>query len=120
MERVFAIYRLTHGPEGPRELLEALRSATAPSSAEPGCCSSRIWREADDSPCLLLIEEWEKPKDLERHIRTSVFRRLLSVLELSRARPEVLYIHGEQLRGIEWIEEVLGTPAAIPSSPQSG
>jgi quinol monooxygenase YgiN len=71
MERVFAVYRLTHGPDGPRDLLEALRAATAASSMEPGCRSSRIWREADDSPSLLLMEERERSEDFERHVRTS-------------------------------------------------
>jgi quinol monooxygenase YgiN len=113
MERVFAFYRLMHGPEGAQALLEALRSAAAASFAEPGCRSSRIWREADDSGDVLLAEEWDSTADLERHIRTPIFRRLLAVLELSRSRPEVLYVDGARLRGIEWIEEVMAS--ASPS-----
>lgn len=107
MDRAFAFYRLTHGPEGPQALLEALRSATA-SFAEPGCRSSRIWRVVDDSSDLLLMEEWENREDLERHVRTPMFRRLLSVLELSRSPPDVFYVQGARLRGMEWIEEILG------------
>ena len=106
MERVFAFYRLTHDAEGLQALLEALRSASA-SFAEPGCRSSRIW-ESDDSGDLLLMEEWEKEEDLERHVRTAVFRRLLAVLELSRSAPDVFYVQGARLRGMEWIEEILG------------
>lgn len=108
MEGVFAFYRLTHDPEGPQALLEALRSAATASFAEPGCRSSRIWRVADDSGDLLLMEEWEKEEDLERHVRTAVFRRLLAVLELSRSAPDVFYVQGARLRGMEWIEEILG------------
>jgi hypothetical protein len=62
MHRVFAIYRLTHGPEGPESLLEALRSAAAP-FVEPGCRSSRVLRETDESGGLLLMEEWETQAD---------------------------------------------------------
>ena len=109
MERVFAFYRLTHEAEGLQGLLESLRSAVAASFAEPGCRSSRIWRVADDSCDLLLMEEWEKKEDLERHVRTPVFRRLLAVLELSRSPPDVFYVQGGRLRGMEWIEQILGS-----------
>ena len=110
MERVFAIYRLTHGPEGSQSLLDALRSATTAAFVEPGCRSSTIWRASDERDALLLMEEWETPQDMERHMRGPVFRRFLAVLELSRTPPEVLYVHGS-LRGMDWIAQVLALPA---------
>lgn len=108
MQRVFAFYRLTHGPEGPGGLIDALRSAAAAAHLEQGCRSSRIFREADDSGGVLLVEEWETAGDLERHIHTPVFRRVLAVLELSYTPPDVFYVETARLRGIEWIAEVLG------------
>ena len=121
MERVFALYRLTHGPEGPEALLEALRSA-AP-FVERGRRSARVFREADDSGGLLLVEEWETQEDLVRHARTPSFRRLLAVLELSRTPPEVLYVRRGCVRGMDWIAEVLGTadpppPAGVIAGPR--
>jgi quinol monooxygenase YgiN len=107
MDRVLALYRLTHGPEGPAGLLEALRS-TAP-FVERGRRSARVFREADDSGSLLLMEEWDTPEDLARHIRTPSFRRLLAVLELSGTPPEIVYVRGSSVRGMDWIAEVLGT-----------
>jgi quinol monooxygenase YgiN len=106
MDRVLALYRLTHGPEGPVGLLEALRSA-AP-FVERGRRSARVFREADESGGLLLLEEWETQEDLERHARTSSFRRLLAVLELSATPPEVVYVRGTSVRGMDWIAEILG------------
>lgn len=113
MERVLALYRLTHGPEGPAGLLEALRSV-AP-FVERGRRSARVFREADESGGLLLLEEWETQEDLERHARTPCFRRLLAVLELSRTPPEVLYVRSGWVRGMDWIAEVL--EADGPSRP---
>jgi len=108
MQRVFAFYRLTHGPEGPHGLIDALRSTLAPSHLDHGCRSARVFREADDSGGVLLVEEWATPADLERHIRTPSFRRVLAVLELSRTAPDVVYVEGARVRGLEWIAEVLG------------
>lgn len=107
MDRALAFYRLTHGPEGPARLLEALRSAAA-AFAEPGSRSARVFVEADDSRGLLLMEEWDAREDLTRHIRSPAFRRVLAVLELSQTPPEVTYVEGGRLRGMEWIYEIRG------------
>lgn len=112
MDHVLALYRVTHGPEGPTGLLEALRSA-AP-FVERGRRSARVFREVDESGGLLLMEEWETPEDLARHIRTPSFRRLLAVLELSATRPEVVYVRGASVRGMDLIAEVLGGEGSPP------
>jgi quinol monooxygenase YgiN len=111
MNRVFAIYQLTHGSEGPQGLADALRSATTIPAMEPGCRSSSIWLEAGTSGAVLLMEEWESPQAMERHMASPTFRRLLAVLELSRTPPEIRYVQGSRLRGVDWITQVLGPPA---------
>ena len=108
MERVFALYRLTHGPEGPEGLLAALRLTAAAASLDHGCRSARVFQQADDSGGVLLVQEWNTTGDLERHIRAPKFRRILATLELSRTPPDVVYVEGSKLRGIEWIAEVRG------------
>ena len=118
MERVFALYRLTHGSEGPHDLLDALRSATTIPAGEPGCRSSSIWREADGSGAVLLMEEWDSPREMERHMTGPVFRRLLAVLELSRTPPEIRYVQGSLLRGVDWMTQVLGPHSGEPGEPQ--
>ena len=105
MDRSFAFYRLSHGPDEAKGVLEALRSASG-SCAEPGCRSSRIW-ESTESGDLLLMEEWDRQEDLERHVRSAAFRRLLAVLELSRCAPEVFFVRGARIQGMEWIAETL-------------
>jgi quinol monooxygenase YgiN len=110
MERVFALYRLTQRPEGSKGvLLTAIRSASTSAFAEAGCRSSHIWRDTDDAGGFLLIEEWETPQRLEEHMRSPAFRRFLEVLELSESPPEILYIEGLRLRGLDWMTQVLGT-----------
>jgi quinol monooxygenase YgiN len=109
MERVFALYRLTQDPEGSQGLLTAIRSASTSAFAEPGCRSSHVWQDADHRGGFLLIEEWETPQRLEEHMRSPGFRRFLEVLELSQSPPEILYIEGRRLRGLDWMTQVLGT-----------
>jgi quinol monooxygenase YgiN len=110
MEHVFALYRLSQDPARSQGLLAAIRSASTSAFAEPGCRSSHIWRDADGDGGFLLIEEWETPERLEAHMRSPAFRRFLEVLELSQSPPEILYIEGLRLRGLDWMTQVLGTP----------
>ena len=117
MDRVFAFYRLTHGPEGSQDLLDALRFATTIPAAEPGCRSSSIWREAGTSSAVLLMEEWESPQAMERHMSSQAFRRLLAVLELSRTPPEIRYVQSSRLRGVDWMRQVLGPHAGESGEP---
>ena len=111
MDRVFALYRLTHGPEGPEGLVDALRSAATIPAAEPGCRSSSVWRDAGTAGAVLLMEEWESPQAIERHMTGPGFRRLLAVLELSSTPPEVRYVQSSGWRGMEWMAQVLGPGA---------
>lgn len=104
---IFALYRLTHGPEGPAGLVEAVRAAASHAGVERGCRSARVWCEAGEAG-VLLLEEWENRADLERHLRTPAFRRVLAVLELSRTPPEVAYLACDDVRGMDWIAEVRG------------
>jgi quinol monooxygenase YgiN len=101
--RVFAVYRLSQTRERARGLLEALRSASTVAFAESGCLASRVFVAADEPGVLLLVEEWGSAEHLEKHVRSPAFHRVLSVLELSRTPPDVVYVVGGAVRGIEWL-----------------
>jgi quinol monooxygenase YgiN len=107
-----AFYRLTHGPEGPVALIDAVRSAAAAAHCEQGCRSSRVYHElagveeGGGSGGVLLVQEWASTEDLKRHLDAPTFRRVLAVLELSRTPPDVFYVESERLRGIDWIAEL--------------
>jgi quinol monooxygenase YgiN len=118
MDRVLAFYQMTHSAEEAQGLTDALRTATVIPTMEPGCLSSSIWREAGPSGTVLLMEEWESPQAIERHMSGPVFRRLLAVLELSRTPPEIRYVQGSRSRGMDWITQVLGPMVVEPGDAQ--
>jgi len=109
--RVFALYRLCQTTERAPELLDALRSAAAPAFGGQGCVSSRVLLDSADPGVLLLLEEWESPERLEAHLRSRAFHRVLSVLELSQAPPDVAYVLRGTVRGIEWLSDLRGRSA---------
>lgn len=55
---------------------------------------------------FLLHEEWSSLSDLESHINSPLYRRLLSAMELCITNPEVIFMDGNNKRGMEWVEQV--------------
>jgi quinol monooxygenase YgiN len=115
--RVFALYRLCQTAERATELLDALRSAAAPAFGGQGCVSSRVLFDSAEHGVLLLLEEWESPARLEAHLRSRAFHRVLSVLELSQTPPDVVYVVGGEVHGMEWLSRLIATAKRGVGSP---
>ncbi len=52
----------------------------------PAC---RILQDVEDANILTYLVTWETQEDLEEHLRSDRFRRLLPYIEMSREPPEV-------------------------------
>ena len=93
------------------EAVRAMRSLKGPTSAQPGCVDCRILEDADDASVLLYVEEWGSWEQLERHIRSDQYRRLLSIMEMANERPEIRFDTVSQRQGFELVER-LRSPAS--------
>jgi quinol monooxygenase YgiN len=74
-----------------------------------GCRAFRILQDVEDENVLTYIVTWETQEDLEEHLRSERFRRLLPYIEMSREPPEVDFNTIDEVRGIEFMVEVLGS-----------
>lgn len=103
---VYCLYTLTTSPGRSQDLLDVLRSITGPTVFKQGCIQSTIWQNPDQSGMFLLQEEWHTLAELEKHIGSLLYRRLLAAMELCIIKPEVVFIDGNSNYGMEWVEEV--------------
>ena len=95
-------------PEGKRkEILGVLSCLKGPTEVSRGCRACRILQDAGDKNALTYIVTWESQADLEEHLRSEGFRRLLPYIEMSREPPEVEFSTIDEVRGIEFMVEVL-------------
>jgi quinol monooxygenase YgiN len=112
---VFSIIRLFPAARQRTQVLDLLRSIqdlTMPSSGCLGCWVS----EQDYSQYhIRYVEQWESEETLHNHIRSDLYRRVLSAMELSKRQPEIVFYHADKSQGFELIEEVRGELAAPPS-----
>lgn len=86
--------------------LEILRSVQGPTQVHPGCVTCRIFDEEGPEQAILFCEGWESEGAFHQHVRSDLYRRILSVIELSTLPPEVYFQDVSSTRGIELIREL--------------
>lgn len=103
-----AILRIPVSKDNQRKVIQLLRSLIEPTRVERGCISCRLYREIDEDDALTWLEEWDTPEDLRRHLRSPMYKRILTALDMSDAQPEVRFDTVAETRGMQLIEEARG------------
>jgi quinol monooxygenase YgiN len=89
-----------------QEILDILSSVKGPLLAEPGCLASCIYEEHGEAQSLIYVEHWRSLAELERHVRSSSYVRILETMELSFTIPEVYFYDIGETWGLELVERL--------------
>jgi len=87
------------------ETLEILSSIAERTRFEPGCISCRVYQGMEDQHVIMLEEFWKSFEDLERHLRSEEYRKVLLVVEMALETPEIRFDHISSSTGVETIEK---------------
>ncbi|RNC68272.1 MAG: antibiotic biosynthesis monooxygenase [Desulfuromonadales bacterium] len=93
-------------PEKRQEVLDILLSMKGPTQAEVGCLNCCIFEEYGDDPAIVYVELWRTLTEMHRHMRSSLYSRILEAMELSCREPEVYFYEVVGTSGMELIEQV--------------
>jgi len=107
---VHATFRMLIPPKRRGEVLDILSSVTERSRFEPGCISSRVYQGVEAEPVLMLDQLWESGEDLECHLRSEEFRKVLLMVEMSLEPPEIRFEEISRATGVETIEKARSSP----------
>ena len=102
---VHATIRMLIPPKRRGEVLEILSSLAERSRFEEGCINSRVYQDVDSEPVFMLDQLWASRKDLERHLRSEEFRKVLLIVEMSLGPPEIRFEEVSRSTGVESIEK---------------
>jgi quinol monooxygenase YgiN len=95
-------------PENKREeILDVLRSRKGPPEAARGCRACRILQDVEDNHVLTYLVQWDTQEEIEEHLRSERFRRLLPYIEMSLEPPQIGFSTIDEVRGIEFLIAVL-------------
>lgn len=70
-----------------------------------GCMGSDVYEQSDGRK-ILYMEKWRSKEDMNRHIRSDLYMRVLNAIELASEPPEISFYEGTETTGIELIEEI--------------
>jgi quinol monooxygenase YgiN len=103
---VFSIIRLFPSSRQRPEVVEILRSVHDLTRPMPGCVG--CWLSEDDflHDHVRYAEQWESEEALHEHIRSDLYGRVLSAMELSKHPPEVRFYFSSEHEGMELIERL--------------
>lgn len=91
-----------------RAALELLRGLIGPIRSSPGCVDCCLYECAEKEGRILFSVAWRNREEMERHIRSGTFRRILSVVELASEAPEVCFETISETRGMEYVVAIRG------------
>jgi quinol monooxygenase YgiN len=113
---IFAILRMTVRPARLEEIVQAFWSIIGPTRVEPGCLTCGLFQEVGNPEAFHYQEEWLTAEDLERHMRSARYERLLAIMEAAAEPPRIQYCSVEKTRGLEYVETIRLGHLAQPNS----
>jgi quinol monooxygenase YgiN len=87
------------------EALEILGSTIEQTQFEPGCLSCRIYRGVEDARAIMLEELWMSEEDVQYHLQSEKYRKVLLVVEMASEPPEIRFDNITHSGGVERIEQ---------------
>lgn len=87
------------------EALEILGSVSAQTISNPSCINSRLYRGVDEVRAIMVDELWISEEEMQRHLQSEEYHRVLLVVEMAEECPEIRFDTIMRSSGVEVIEK---------------
>jgi quinol monooxygenase YgiN len=109
---------ITVSPGEREEMIKAFWLLLGPLRVEPGCLACDLYQNIGNEDGFFYLEAWQTSEQLERHMRSARYERLLAIMEASAQPPLLRYHLVSDTRGLEYLEAVrLGSAVPPPPPP---
>ena len=96
----------SENPDG--EIVRVLRSLIEPTRVETGCISCGLYKDLHDPGIIVWVEEWKTQEDLERHLRSRQYKKVLAAFDMSSSQPEMRFNTVVETKGMQLIADARG------------
>lgn len=100
-----ATHKMDFAPQKIDEALQVLSSIIERIRAEAGCISCAVYQDTESEHVIVLEEKWRSDEDLQRHLRSEDYRKVLLVMEMACKPPEISFDTINETIGVEFIEK---------------
>ena len=101
-----ASLRIVAPAEKRAEIVRAFRLLLEPTEVKHGCLGCRFYQDVLDKNALTYVEEWQTQGDLEHHLRSEQYRKLLALIDLSTVPPALRFHTISETSGLEYLASV--------------
>lgn len=102
---ILATLRMAIPLQNRAEVLKILKSMVARNQAQPDCVFCRICEDALEDNVIQFEEMWRSEEELERHLVSEGYQRVLLILEMALKQPEIRFDTISSSMGIEIVEK---------------
>jgi quinol monooxygenase YgiN len=100
--------QITASENSDSEILRVLRSLIEPTRVETGCISCGLYKDLHDPSVIVWVEEWETQDDLERHLRSRQYKKILAAFDMSNSQPVMRFNTVVETKGMQLIADARG------------
>jgi len=110
---ILSFVKINPLPGKQQAVLDILRSVIAPTRLKSACMDCAVYTNQGEGQTILYLEQWQSREHLERHIRSELYFRVLSAMELANEAPEIYFHEVSDTRGLEYVEALRTVSPAI-------
>ena len=101
--------RITESESPDGEIVRVLRSLIEPTRVQKGCISCGLYKDLHDPRVIIWAEEWSTQEDLNHHLRSPQYKKILAAFDMSDSQPNMRFNTVIETKGMQLIEEARGT-----------
>ena len=86
-------FKLHGKPENQHEINQSLEEIGDKVKKLEGCMNTIIYKDKNDENIFFLVEEWQKQRHLDDHMKSNLFAALLGIKGLLTKEPEIMFMN---------------------------
>ena len=102
---VHTMIRLEMSREKAKAASEILCPLAERTRVVPGCISCRLYEDIQQAHTIMIEELWSSQEELQGHLCSSDYQRILLVVEMAKGEPEIRFSTISDSKGLEMIVE---------------
>jgi quinol monooxygenase YgiN len=103
---ILSTVRLAISPRERPEVLRILRVFMGHTTARSGCAGFSVSQDLTNSEALTISDRWVTREDLDEHLRSTEYRLLLAVIDLSLTPPDIRFDELVHLGGLDLVQSL--------------
>jgi len=103
---ILSFVKINPLPGKQQVVLDIFRSVIGQARLKSGCMDCAVYTDQGEAPTILFLEQWQSWEALDRHIRSELYFRVLSAMELAGEAPEIYFHEVSDTRGLEYIKSL--------------